>query len=87
MRSLFRRSISKLPYPVGKGEDLRALRSEYLKDAHRLEALFRADILEDLGLTAHPQGKVLVDLAWDYGHSSGLAEVYNYAEEMAVLLR
>jgi hypothetical protein len=59
----------------------------YHTDANRLAAEFKADLLENLGLTDHPKADIFWHLAWDYGHSAGFFDVYNYATELATLLK
>ena len=47
---------------------------------------FKVDLKEDLGITDHPKAETLFDLAWEYGHSGGYREVYNYALDLVDLL-
>lgn len=63
------------------------IRAAYNAEEARIRAKFEQDVLAELGLTDHPKGQALMDLAWDKGHSSGYSDVYNEAVEMAVLLQ
>lgn len=47
---------------------------------------FEKDLAEDFGVSSHPNKDKLYSLAWNYGHSSGLMEVYNYYSELVELL-
>ena len=76
---------SKLEYPQGKQRE--GARKAYNKDQARLEARFRADLLEHLGLTGHPEADRLYALAWEHGHYAGYHEVAIYAEEFAELVK
>lgn len=49
-------------------------------------ARFQVDALADVGLTHHPKAKKAFELAWSYGHASGLREVYDHLVELADLL-
>lgn len=60
--------------------------AEYTTEDARLYAKFKADLFDDLGITGHPKAEKLFAIAWEYGHSSGYSEVYNYADELAELL-
>ncbi len=65
----------------------KGVRDAYNAEEARIRAKFEQDVLAELGLTDHPKGQALMDLAWDKGHSSGYSDVYNEAVEMAVLLQ
>lgn len=47
---------------------------------------FKEDLAEEFGVSSHPKKDKLYSLAWEYGHSSGLMEVYNYYSELVELL-
>lgn len=53
----------------------------YRAEDARLNALFKADLEEDFGLTGHPKASKLFEIAWQEGHSGGYGEVVNYYEE------
>ncbi len=48
---------------------------------------FCDDLMLALGLSQHPKRDVLHRLAWDYGHSHGMMEVLEIADDLAELLR
>jgi hypothetical protein len=80
---------TKLEYPRRGKEDpnREALIKAWKEDRCRLEAEFKRDLLDDLGMTDHPKADHLYDLAYQYGHASGYSEIYNYADELAELLK
>lgn len=48
---------------------------------------FRVACEEVCGVAGHPKAGELWSLAWSYGHSTGLHDVYNHYVDMAGLLR
>jgi len=62
-------------------------KAAYYADASRLHDEYRKDMAEYNGLTGHPKESKVYDLAWDHGHSSGIAEVANYYSEYADLVK
>lgn len=79
------------PFPsmlaFGSREDFHIARRAWRAQKRDLEVQFRKDLQAVLGLSDHPKGELLVRLAWDHGHSYGLQEVVNEAEELAELLQ
>lgn len=79
--------INQVPYPT---RELKAVdynvQVKWRNEQHRLHALFRKDLLEDLGITNHPKADKLFEMAWDNGHSEGLQAVYDWAVELSELL-
>ena len=61
------------------------MRKWQIEDA-KLGDQFKIDLLAVLGFDDHPKGATLFRLAWEYGHSSGYAEVLRYADELSELL-
>ena len=64
----------------------------HVEETLRLNMLFKADVLEELGLTDHPKAELLWELAWDFGineESIGntFFDVHRYAKELAKLLK
>jgi TPR repeat protein len=64
----------------------KAALTAYGRETARLEALFRKDMFEELGITDNPRADKLYSMAWEHGHSSGYSEVYNYACDLAELI-
>lgn len=63
-------------------------RNIYYAEDFRLRELFWSDFAEEVGVSQdHPKFGILQRLAWDYGHSAGYSEVYNYAVDLALFLR
>lgn len=56
----------------------------YRSDIARLNALFRVDLFEFLGIIDNPKRDLLFEKA--YGHSSGHQEVVNYALDLVELI-
>jgi len=78
---------SKLPFQTGLNYD-RYIRKAWREDTDHLSmVVFKADLLEENGLTSHPKADKLFDMAWEDGHSSGLEEVEAYFVEFMVLLK
>lgn len=66
--------------------DYKAAKTAYNAETSRLMQQFKADLFEDLGITDNPKANTLYSRAWDYGHSSGLREVHNYASDLVDLI-
>lgn len=70
--------------------DLEAFRAAVLRHrehGNELVGRFRQDLFEDLGIQDNPKRDLLFEKAWELGHSSGLQEVYSYAEDLVGLIR
>ena len=61
-------------------------RKEHRAETARLEAIFKADLEEEFGLTGHPKADKLYGIAWSYGHSAGYIDVAHYYDELSELL-
>ena len=59
---------------------------EYLVEEARLRREFKKDLFKELGIKQNPKREMLFNLAWEYGHSGGWEEVYNYASDMVGLI-
>lgn len=74
------------PYPLGKGRAYaRTLWKLKQQDLHQV--VFKADLLQALGVHAHPRADRMFEIAWRDGHQMGLCEVIRIANELADLLR
>jgi hypothetical protein len=60
---------------------------KYHAEQCRLESLFKADALAEVGLTNHPKADKAYGLAWKNGHSGGYSEVYYCLLDYAELLK
>jgi len=69
-----------------KIEQYKELKKQYNEQTDRLEELFKADALEECGLTGHTKADKAYSMAWERGHSDGLMHVYYELEELAELL-
>jgi hypothetical protein len=47
---------------------------------------FKMDAFEELGITNNPKREKLYSKAWEFGHPSGLQEVFFYMEELTELI-
>ncbi len=80
----------KVGYTVETQPDLeawRAARNAYSEEAARLQAEFKVDLIEEHGVTGHPKAERVFNLAWEYGHSSGLSEVADYFDDLVGLIK
>lgn len=68
-------------------EAYKAERKIYNNEDARIYNEFRAEVLEENGLTNHPKADKVMSMAWEDGHSSGYEEVANYVEKYADLVR
>lgn len=58
----------------------------YRDEQARLHTEFEKDLYEDLGIEDNPKKEKLFTKAWEFGHSSGYSEVYNYACDLVDLI-
>ena len=58
----------------------------YRDETTRLQALFRKDALEEVGLTNHPRADKAFAYAWQLGSSDGYWNVLSHLEEIADIL-
>ena len=86
---------NKMPYETSKfslndsEEQIRQRQDEHRAwtlEQMRLEGLFKQDALKDVGLEGHPKAHAAYGLAWEYGHASGLYDVYVHLLDLADLL-
>lgn len=91
-----------MPYPV-KPKSTFAARASGLytkqlakflaaKNSYRIEAVrrsldFKADLLEEHGLSDHPKAEAAFLIAWEERHSNGCGEVVDFFYEIAQLLK
>ena len=61
-------------------------RELYGADTARRHAEFKADVLEEVGLTGHPKADKVFEKAWEMCHSAGYSEVTNYMYDLADLV-
>jgi hypothetical protein len=73
--------------PVLEGPARALALQAYNAESRQLEAQFKADALEEVGLTGHPKADAVYALAWDYGRASGFSEVMNCLRELADLVK
>ena len=48
---------------------------------------FSTDVFEALGISDNPKKWDVFNLAWEYGHSYGYSEVWNYLMDLADLIK
>ena len=82
--------IRKLEYPDRNSFSDKSLfrkaQREYREKENALVALFKKDLLEELGVLNHSKADTLWNLAWEHGHSCGLGDVALYADEFSELM-
>lgn len=79
-----------LPYPppsrgIISEEDITA-RANYDREEVRIYNLFKADALEEVGLTGHPRAEKAFSYAWSQGHAHGYSEVFGHLQDIAEVL-
>ena len=65
----------------------KAARTAYNDRSNVLEHQFKLDLIAEFGLTNNPKAEKCFALAWNYGHSAGYSEVYNYFSELVELIK
>lgn len=75
----------------GKGiglekEAIDKMRADFNAEEKRLEGLFKEDAIAEVGLLGHPKAEKTFELAWTYGHESGLHEVWAYLKQLTELV-
>lgn len=77
------------PYPHADlaPEHRKTMRKAYNDRQAEIQAEFRADLEDEYETAGHPKADKLWELAWDYGHSSGLREVELHYAEFAELVK
>lgn len=84
----FERYWHKLSYPINKSQaDWESIRDAYFQEGRELKERFFTDAIEELGLTGHPKAQLLMEIAWDIGHSGSYQERFGFAEDLARLLK
>lgn len=75
---------TKMPYAPRSKDP--AVYEAYMKDQARLEAMFKVDALQAVGLTTHPKADKAYSYAWEKGHASGYSEVFIHLQDIAEVL-
>jgi hypothetical protein len=85
----FNKYLNPLPFPNKNDYD----RIEYYQKLNNfrnaeieLDLMFKKDLIEEFGLVGHPKTEILWKKSWEFGHSSGRAEVYYYFSELIDLI-
>lgn len=80
---------TKLPHPkwTDNNEDKRTKLKAYYDDVNKLTNEFKINALKELGIYQHPKASRCWELAWDYGHSAGFIEVFNYLDDLSELMK
>jgi hypothetical protein len=66
--------------------DFKADRTAWRAKENEIEAEFKEDCIQDVGLKGHPKADKAFDLAWSRGHSAGFNEVYGELCDLSDLL-
>ena len=67
-------------------EEYDKARENYSKRLSEIYDLLKSDIEDEFGTKRHHKADLLWNVAWDRGHSSGYAEVYNEYSTLVDLL-
>lgn len=59
----------------------------YQEETIRVNALFKQDVFDDLGISDNPKRELLWSKAYERGHSAGMHEVYLIADDLVELIR
>lgn len=65
----------------------KSAKEKYNQETSNLIAKFKVDLEKEFDTTDNPKAKECYDLAWQWGHSSGLSEVYNYYYDLVDLIK
>ncbi len=57
-------------------------RARYYEDKNKIEADLKTALLDNLGIKGTIFEQPIFSLAWEFGHSAGWQEVYNYASDI-----
>lgn len=60
--------------------------AEHMRHSANLMAKFKSDLKEEFGVTDHPKADAVYKLAYDYGHGSGLGQIYDYFSDLVDLI-
>lgn len=71
-------------YGIGESQPMPLDCSKYGYDDY---AKFKLDALVACGISKHPKANSVFSMAWEYGHSSGFREVYNYLQDLSQLIK
>jgi|WetSurMetagenome_2_1015567.scaffolds.fasta_scaffold802603_2 hypothetical protein len=80
---------NKLPYPHynDNSEQANIQWKAVKEEDNRLNGEFVKDLYETFGVTNNPKANKAYALAYDYGHSSGYSEIFNYFADLVELIR
>lgn len=58
-------------------------RQQYNEETGRLSDEFKKDLLQEFGISEHPNADNIYAYAWALGHSGGYSDVYSVINEMS----
>lgn len=61
--------------------------NKWKMENRRIHNEFKKDLFDELEISDNPKAEVLFSKAWEYGHSAGFEEVYNYACDLVELIK
>ena len=65
----------------------KADRAKWSAIINEREVEFKKDLYEEYGVSNNPKANDVWSKAWEFGHSSGLQEVYNYFIDLVDLIK
>lgn len=60
--------------------------NKWKRENRRIHEEFKKDLFDELEISDNPKAEILFSKAWEYGHSAGFEEVYNYACDLVELI-
>jgi hypothetical protein len=68
-------------------EGYKSHQQQYKEEQKQLNEEFEKDLFEEFGVSDNPKKYKALAYAWDKGHSSGYAEVYNEFSDIVELIK
>ena len=63
------------------------LRKDYIKEIAEINEAWKSDLFKEFGVSDNPKKELCYNLAYEYGHSSGYSEIYNYFSTLVELIK
>lgn len=73
-------------YETGPHAQYKEQEDTYYKEGQRLQELFKADLLEELGITGHPKADQFYAKCYERGHAGGYSDVASIAHDLVDLM-
>jgi len=83
----FEKYKNEIPWPKKGDADFEEKKLRYSNREHALIEEFKKDLFQEFEVTDNPKAEKCYRLAWEHGHSSGLADVASYFGDFVELIR